>query len=175
MIRSNGSGLDTLVGFHRSPGLSRGCDVASWGHQCPKLEGGDHLPRPYFLSFSDPVSLATLSGPKGRRGHWPAGVFRLCSSLWVPPSEDRRVPALLVSDDGLTPFQFLTRFSVLFIHHQRRFLVKDVLQACWDVKMRPVWKNGRSVMAQMTAGTEQMSWIVVNDTNKRHNKVQIYV
>lgn len=41
--------------------------------------------------------------------------------------------------------------------------------------MRSAWKNGWSVMAQMTAGTEQMNWAAVNDTNMTDDKIQIYI
>lgn len=113
VIRSKRSGLNTLMGLHTSPGLWRGCSVASWGHQCPKLEGGYHLPWPYSHIFSDPISLATLPGPKRRRSYWPPGVFRLCSSMWVPPSEDRRVPIALWSVPDFIRNRFNTFAEVL--------------------------------------------------------------
>lgn len=154
------------MGFRRSPGLSGGCGVATWGHQCPKLEGGDRLLGPHSRGFSDLVSLATHPGPKRRRGHWPAGVFRLRSSSSVPPSTTKNL-SLTPSDRTLLQSFWWDFLISLFIHHQS-LLRWDVLQARWNVPIRPVWKSGRSVMAQMTAGTEQMSWTVVNNTNMRH-------
>lgn len=159
IIRSNKSGLCASVGFHRSGGLSGGRGVASWGRQCPKLEGGYHIPGPYHDSFSDPVSLTTLPGPKGRRCHWPAGVLRLCSSLWVP-SREHGSSAMVFSFDERVTDDFLI---FLFGHHQH-LPPANVLQTPWGVTTRPVWNIGRSAMAPTTAGTELMSWAVVNDT-----------
>lgn len=179
IIRSHRSGLYTLVGFHRLPGCSWSRSVASWGHQYPSLEGGSHLSRPYSFSFSNPVSLPTLPGPKGRCGHRPAGVLRLRSSLWVPSHEDRRVFTLIwIDQTGLLRFVECVTDDFLisrFEHHQRLLLVKNVLKAWWGVTMRSAWKNGWYVMAQMTVGTEQMNRAVVNDMNMTDDKIQIYI
>lgn len=53
-VRSQRSGLHTLVGVPHSAGFSRGHSVASWGHKLPWLEGGYHLSGPYSHNLPNP-------------------------------------------------------------------------------------------------------------------------